>query len=188
MIRVGKFDYPVQELTLPREMVDLAPKDLARVRRENRQIARLWTREGARRFSLPLQAPFDPLPDGGRFGQRRIINGLVRSPHGGADYSAPEGTPVVAAADGVVAMVADHFFGGRSVFVDHGDRLITTYLHLARALVEEGQEVRRGERVGAVGATGRATGPHLHFGLRWHGARVDPSLLLGPPEAIPLIE
>lgn len=187
LVRVGKFDYPVQELTLPREMVELAPKDLARVRRENRQIARLWSRGGARRFSLPLQAPFDPLPEGGRFGRRRIINGALRSPHGGADYPAPQGTPVVAAADGVVAMVGDHFFGGRSVFLDHGDGLITMYLHLSRIFVEEGRQVRRGERVGVVGATGRATGPHLHFGVRWHGARVDPSLLLGPPEAIPSI-
>jgi murein DD-endopeptidase MepM/ murein hydrolase activator NlpD len=186
-IRVGRFDYPVQELTLPRAMVELAPKDLERVRRENRQIARLWTREGERRFSLPLQAPLDPLPEGERFGSRRVINGSVRSPHGGADYPAPKGTPVVAAADGVVALVGDHFFGGRSVFLDHGDGLITMYLHLSRVFVKEGREVRRGERVGEVGATGRATGPHLHFGVRWHGARVDPSLLLGPPEAIPPI-
>lgn len=186
-VRVGRFDYPVQTLTLPREMVELSKKDLERVRSENRQIARLWTREGPRRFSLPLHAPLDPLPEGGRFGHRRIINGSARSPHGGADYTAPEGTPVAAAADGVVAMVGDHFFGGRSLFLDHGDGLITMYMHLARIDVTEGQEVRQGERVGAVGATGRATGPHLHFGLRWRGARVDPALLLGQPEAIPPI-
>jgi murein DD-endopeptidase MepM/ murein hydrolase activator NlpD len=186
-VRVRRFDYPVQTLTLPREMVELSKKDLERVRNENRQIARLWTREGPRRFSLPLHAPLDPLPEGGRFGHRRIINGSARSPHGGADYTAPEGAPVAAAADGIVAMVGDHFFGGHSLFLDHGDGLITMYMHLARIDVAEGQEVRRGERVGAVGTTGRATGPHLHFGLRWRGARVDPSLLLGPPEAIPPI-
>ena len=85
-------------------------------------------------------------------------------------------------------MVADQFFGGNAVFVDHGDALISMYMHMSRVDVAEGQKVRRGERVGAVGSTGRATGPHLHFGARWRGARVDPALLLGEPEAIPAIE
>ncbi len=187
-MRVEEFDYPIQKLTLPRDMVELSAKDLARVQRENREMARLWTREGPRRFGLPLGAPLDPLPAGGRFGHRRIINGSPRSPHGGADYSEREGTPVLAAADGTVAMVADQFFGGHAVFVDHGDSLITMYMHLARADVAEGQPVRRGERVGAVGSTGRATGPHLHFGVRWRGARVDPALLLSDPGRIPSID
>ena len=186
-VQVGKFDYPVQKLTLPRRMVELSPEDLERVERENREMARLWTREGPRRFSLPLAAPLDPLPEGGRFGNRRIINGQPRSPHGGTDYSAPEGAPAFAAADGTVAMVADQFFGGNAVFVDHGDGLITMYMHLSRVDVREGQPVRRGEELGAVGSTGRATGPHLHFGVRWRGARVDPTLLLGNPEAIPAL-
>ena len=183
-VRVGEFDYPTQALTLPRNMVELSPEDLARVERENREMARLWTREGPRQFSLPLSAPLDPLPKGGRFGSRRIINGLARSPHGGTDYSAAEGAPVLAAADGTVAMVADQFFGGNAVFLDHGDGLVTMYMHLSRVDVREGHTVRRGERVGGVGSTGRATGPHLHFGVRWRGARVDPALLLGRPEAL----
>jgi murein DD-endopeptidase MepM/ murein hydrolase activator NlpD len=187
-VRVGKFDYPVQRLTLPRHMVELSPEDLARVERENREMAKLWTREGPRRFTLPLGPPLEPLPAGGRFGHRRVINGRARSPHGGADYSGAEGTPVLAAADGTVAMVADQFFGGNAVFLDHGDGLITMYMHLLRAGVEEGASVRRGERVGVVGSTGRATGPHLHFGVRWRGARVDPALLLGDPRAIPGVE
>ena len=187
-VRVGKFDYPVQKLTLPPNMVELSPEDLARVERENREMARLWTRAGPRRFALPLGAPLDPLPEGGRFGHRRIINGSPRSPHGGNDYSAAEGTPVLAAADGQVVMVADQFFGGHAVFVDHGDGLVSMYMHMSRVEVAEGQAVRRRERLGAVGHTGRATGPHLHFGLRWRGARVDPALLLGDPEAIPSID
>ena len=187
-VRVGKFDYPTQKLTLPRHMVELSPEDLERVDRENREMARLWTREGPRRFSLPLGRPLDPLPAGGRFGHRRVINGSPRSPHGGADYSVDAGTPVLAAADGTAAMVADQFFGGHAVFVDHGDGLLTMYMHLLRVDVREGASVRRGERVGAVGSTGRATGPHLHLGARWHGARVDPALLLGKPEGILAIE
>jgi murein DD-endopeptidase MepM/ murein hydrolase activator NlpD len=187
-VRVGRFDYPVQRLTLPGHMVELSPEDLERVRRETREMARLWTSEGPRRFGLPLGAPLDPLPAGGRFGHRRVINGRPRSPHGGADYSAAEGVPVLAAADGTVAMVADQFFGGNAVFIDHGDGLVTMYMHMSRVDVAEGGAVRRGERVGAVGSTGRATGPHLHFGARWRGARVDPALLLGDPKAIPAID
>jgi murein DD-endopeptidase MepM/ murein hydrolase activator NlpD len=183
-VRVGKFDYPVQKLTLPRHMVELSPSDLERVNRENREMARLWGREGPRRFSLPLGKPLEPLPVGGRFGHRRVINGSPRSPHGGADYSVDAGTPVLAAADGTVAMVADQFFGGNAVFVDHGDSLVSMYMHMSRVDVAEGDEVRRGARVG----TGRATGPHLHFGVRWRGARVDPALLLGSPGAILAIE
>jgi murein DD-endopeptidase MepM/ murein hydrolase activator NlpD len=186
-VRVSRFDYPVQRLTLPPGMVELSPEDAARVERENAEVARLWGREGDRRFELPLGAPLQPLPQGGRFGSRRIINGQPRSPHGGADYSVPAGTPVMAAADGVVALVGNHFFGGSSVFVDHGDGLVSSYFHLSRVDVREGQEVRRGERIGAVGSTGRATGPHLHFGVRWHAARVDPALLLAEPDRLPVL-
>ena len=186
-VRVGRFDYPVQRLTLPPGFVELSAEDAERVRRENAQVAALWSRQGPRRFELPLHPPLDPLPQGGRFGSRRVINGQPRSPHGGADYGAAEGTPVLAAADGVVALVGDHFFGGRSVFVDHGDGLITMYFHLSRVDVVQGQQLRLGERVGAVGSSGRATGPHLHFGARWRGARVDPRLLLADPGGLPAI-
>jgi murein DD-endopeptidase MepM/ murein hydrolase activator NlpD len=110
------------------------------------------------------------------------------SPHGGADFAADLGTPVRSAADGTVVMVANHFFGGNAVFVDHGDGLVSQYFHLSRALVREGQEVARGAVVGEVGATGRATGPHLHFGLRWRGARVNPVLLLAPPSSLPCLD
>lgn len=187
-VRVSRFDYPVQKLTLPKHMVDLSAADLARVRRENREMATLWKPRSPRRFGLPLEAPLDPLPQGGRFGHRRVINGSPRSPHGGVDYSVPEGTPVKAAADGTVVLVADHFFGGNAVFLDHGDGLVTQYFHLSRVDVRQGQSLERGALVGAVGATGRATGPHLHFGVRFRGARVDPELLLGAAAAMPCLD
>ena len=188
-VSVGRFDYPLQKLTLPRSMVELSPADLARVDRENRDMARLFKLRGPRRFSLPLGAPLDPLPVGGHFGQRRVINGEPRSPHGGADFAAPLGTPVPCAADGTVVMVANHFFGGNAVFVDHGDGLVSQYFHLSRDRRARRSAARAWRAlVDAVGATGRATGPHLHFGTRWRGARVDPALLLAPPSALPCLD
>ena len=184
-IRIGAYPYAVQKLTLPESQVDLSAEDLARVRLENADIGRLWRRSGPRRFTLPLHPPLDPLPGGDRFGSRRIINGQSKSPHSGADYSAEAGEPVLAAADGTVALADDHFFAGKSVFLDHGDGLISMYFHMSRLSVKEGQTVRRGQPVGAVGATGRATGPHLHFGIRWRRARIDPALLLGDPAGLP---
>ena len=116
---------------------------------------------------------------------RRIINGVSRGSHSGADFGAPSGMPVLAVADGEVALVGEHFFGGRSVFLDHGDGLITMYMHMSEVDVTAGEHVTAGQRIGAVGATGRAQGPHLHFGVRWHGARVDPMSLLGDVTKLP---
>jgi murein DD-endopeptidase MepM/ murein hydrolase activator NlpD len=111
------------------------------------------------------------------FGRRRIINGEPRNPHTGEDIAAPEGAPVVASNSGVVRLIADHFFSGHSVFIDHGDGLYTMYFHLSKALVVPSQRVRKGEMIGLVGASGRATGPHLHWGARLNGARVNPLAL-----------
>lgn len=183
---VSAYPYPVQHLTLADDSyVDLSASDLARVRRENAQIAQLWQRRDGALPPLPLAAPLQPLPPGGRFGSRRIINNQPRNPHSGADYAAPEGTPVLAVADGIAVLVDEHFFAGKSVYLDHGDGLISMYFHLAATAVTQGESVRRGQPIGSVGASGRATGPHLHFGLRWRGRRIDPAALLGPPEALP---
>lgn len=178
VLRVGEYPYPVQRLTVPEEQVHLSEEALRRVRRENRKIGALWARETRPRFSLPLHPPLRDLPSGGRFGARRILNGEPRSPHSGADYAAPGGEPVLAAADGTVVLTGDFFFSGNSIFIDHGGGLITMCFHLSRISVEEGAPVERGQVIGAVGSTGRSTGPHLHFGIRWHGARVDPDPLL----------
>ena len=182
---VGRYPYAEQRLTIEDESkVDLSPADLARVERENARIAKLWSRRTPRRFTLPLGPPLATLPAEGRFGARRVINGQPRSPHTGADYAAAAGTPVLAPAAGTVVLVGDLFFSGNSVFLDHGDGLITMSFHLSEVDVKEGQEVPAGQRLGRVGSTGRATGPHLHFGVRWRGARVDPGPLLGPPDAV----
>jgi murein DD-endopeptidase MepM/ murein hydrolase activator NlpD len=115
------------------------------------------------------------------FGARRVINGQPRAPHTGTDYAAPTGTPVVATNAGRVALVADFFFPGRLVVLDHGLGVYSLYFHLDRIAVAEGDRVGRGQPIGTVGATGRATGPHLHFGVHSGGARIDPATLLGLP-------
>ncbi len=187
-VRVGPYAYPVQRLEVAPDMVTPPPAQVERIEREQRRVAALWWSQGSRRFSLPLAPPLDPLPETGGFGSRRILNGEPRSPHSGIDVAAPTGTTVHAAATGTVVLAEDLYFSGNSVFIDHGDQLITMYFHLADIAVTPGAEVARGDPVGTVGATGRATGPHLHFGIRWRGARVDPSLLLGGQSSVPRIQ
>jgi murein DD-endopeptidase MepM/ murein hydrolase activator NlpD len=177
-VEVGEYPYPTEHLQVEEKYVEPPPEALERIERERRRAAAIFARETPRGFTLPLAPPLEPLPAAGRFGARRIFNGRPRSPHGGADYRAAPGTPVRAAADGVVALAEEHYFAGRSVFLDHGDGLISMSFHLSEILVAPGDAVRRGDPIGRVGATGRVTGPHLHFALRWHGARVDPALLL----------
>lgn len=184
-VKVGRYPYPEQRLSVPDRMVDLSPRDQARVARENARIAPLWKREGPPGFSLPLASPLPPGFKGERFGSRRVFNNQPRSPHNGMDFKAPAKTPVTAPADGVVVLAEEHFFAGNSVFVGHGGGLVSMVFHLTRIEVHTGQRVKRGQVIGHVGASGRATGPHLHFGVRWHGARIDPSLLLDPPELLP---
>ena len=184
-IGLGEYPYSVQRLHIKdRSRVDLSPENLARVQRENALIGKLWGRQGKPRFSLPLGPPLEDMPAGGRFGAKRIINGEPRSPHTGADYAVPRGTPVLAVGDAVVALTGEFFFSGNAVFLDHGNGLISMYFHLHEVFVEQGENVTRGHRLGTVGSTGRSTGPHLHFGIRWQGARIDPALLLGPAGAI----
>lgn len=184
-IGLGEYPYSVQRLEIKdRSRVDLSPENLARVQRENALIGKLWGRQGTPRFSLPLGAPLEKMPPGDRFGAKRIINGEPRSPHTGADYAVPQGTPVLAVEDATVALAGEFFFSGNAVFLDHGNGLISMYFHLHEMFVQQGDEVSRGRPIGTVGSTGRSTGPHLHFGIRWQGERVDPALLLGGPASI----
>ncbi|MEO8502630.1 MAG: M23 family metallopeptidase [Acidobacteriota bacterium] len=187
-LRVAAYPYPEQHIEIQdQSKVDLSPADLKRTEREEREVGKLFASSGSRRFTLPLGRPLTELPPGGRFGSRRWFNGQPRNPHTGADFAATEGTPVFASAEGKVVLAKDLFFSGNSVFVDHGDGLITMYFHFSKILVKVGQEVKRGSEVGLVGATGRASGPHLHMGVRWHGARVDPEPLLAAPGTIPAL-
>lgn len=187
-VRVAAYPYPEQRIEIEDDSkVNLSAADVERSRRESARISELWGLDSSRSFRLPLVPPLDPLPPGGRFGARRVFNDEPRSPHTGADYAAPAGAPVRAAGAGTVALTGDFFFSGRSVFIDHGDGLLTMYFHLSEIAVEEGGRVERGERIGAVGQSGRATGPHLHFGARWRGARIDPRFLFAPPTEVPTV-
>jgi hypothetical protein len=177
-VEIAAKGYGVEHLRLPEHMVTLDPATLKRVSREKVRFDTLWDRVGTERhwrgrFIRPvpgkLLAPF---------GRRRILNGEPRSPHSGVDLRAGTGEPVRAANNGRVALVGEFFFAGRSVVVDHGLGLYTMYFHLSRATVAEGDLVERGETIGLAGSTGRATGPHLHWGVRLNGARVDPLVLL----------
>lgn len=166
--------YPVQHLNLPNEMVDLDQKTLVRVGVESKKIRQVFKGVALERFWSgsfiePVQGRVS-----GRFGSQRVINGRPRSPHSGEDIAAPEGTPVVAMNSGIVQLTMDHFFTGKGVIIDHGLGLFSMYFHLSRVDVELGERVKKGSVIGSVGATGRATGPHLHWGIRLNGSRVDP--------------
>jgi murein DD-endopeptidase MepM/ murein hydrolase activator NlpD len=180
VVRLGRREFPVQRLTLPTPMVDLDPETERRAVAEGETLRALYrTVTPERLWRGPFVRPLAGDEPGTGFGSRRIINGQPRAPHGGTDYASPRGTPVGSANDGRVALVGDYFFPGRLVVVDHGLGLYTLYFHLDEVRVEIGERVMRGQPVGTVGSTGRATGPHLHFGVQLGPARIDPERLLG---------
>jgi murein DD-endopeptidase MepM/ murein hydrolase activator NlpD len=171
--------YPEQDITLKdKSKVELSPADLARALREIARIHKLehhWraAQQTDLDFVMPAKGPL-----GGRFGVRRVFNGEPRSPHSGLDVVVPRGTPVRSAAAGTVLAVGNFFFNGKTVFVDHGNGLITLYCHLSRISVRPGQAVRKGQRIALSGMTGRATGPHLHWSVVLNGTMVDPELFV----------
>ena len=120
------------------------------------------------------------------FGSQRIDNGVAMSPHYGVDMAAPVGTPIHAPADGVVSISDDYYLDGGFTLIDHGQGVSTSYLHQSRRLVKAGDAVRRGQRIGAIGATGRATGAHLHWAMNWFQVRLDPSRSTRKPKPDPL--
>ncbi len=176
-VKVSKKAYPTQRLTLPEDMVVLSPENEARVEREQERVAVLWPQWTDRRWTGDFVNP-RPGEISTIFGVKRIINHIPKSPHTGVDVAAHEGDPVVAPNDAVVAMVDVLFFTGNTVILDHGQGIYSMFFHLSKVLVEPGQTVKKGGVIGLVGHTGRATGPHLHWGVRVEGARVDPLELI----------
>jgi murein DD-endopeptidase MepM/ murein hydrolase activator NlpD len=166
-------------------MVEPEKRDLERITREQRRIGAAlgkWTdtTPATLRFMLPVEGPMSS-----PFGLRRFFNEKPRKPHSGLDLAAPEGVPVRAPAAGVISDTGDFFFNGNTVFIDHGQGLVTLYCHLSRIDVKAGQTVAAGETIGAVGKTGRVTGAHLHWSVSLNDARVDPMLFLGEPPPLP---
>ncbi len=178
-IKVLSGRFRVQKLSVDPKFVEVPPEERERVKADAERVSAAYrSAEAARRWSSFMRPA--PYP-GGNFGSRRVYNGKTTGVHAGLDVAAPKGTPVAASADGRVALAGDLYFSGGTVLLDHGDGLFTQYLHLSRIDVKDGDVVAKGTVVGLVGATGRVTGPHLHWAARLNGARVNPERLLALP-------
>jgi murein DD-endopeptidase MepM/ murein hydrolase activator NlpD len=180
-VAVAAEHFREQRMTLPKEQVEPDDAALKRIALEKEKVQavlavltpdRLWTHV----FIVPVEGTAS-----GAFGSKRILNGQPRNQHNGEDIAAPLGTPVKATNDGIVKMVDDHFFSGKGVILDHGLGLFTMYFHLDTATVKEGERVKRGDVIGTVGQSGRATGPHLHWCAWLNGSRVNPFALAKLP-------
>ncbi len=177
---VARRSYDIQRIEgVPQETVTPPPEVMARIQREARLVASARAASAPRLdylagFARPLAGPV-----AGVYGSQRVYNGVPRSPHYGLDIAAPTGTPVMAPAPGIVKLVQrDLYFSGGTLIVDHGYGVFSTFIHLSDILVGEGDAVAAGDPIARVGATGRATGPHLDWRINWYDVRVDPALVL----------
>jgi murein DD-endopeptidase MepM/ murein hydrolase activator NlpD len=171
-------DFAVQHLTIDESKNTLSKTDLDRHNRERAMIIKMFSQSQPQKlweqsFAKPLQGRLST-----PFGVKRFINKQPRNPHSGVDIAAPLGTEVKATATGIVSLTGEHFFAGKSIYIDHGQNIFSMYFHLDSIEVHDGQSVAGGDIIGLVGATGRATGPHLHWGMRMHTTPIDPFSLL----------
>ncbi|MCJ0974092.1 peptidoglycan DD-metalloendopeptidase family protein [Pseudomonas sp. PS1] len=180
VFRVSPRTYREQRITLKNQrQVDPNPEDLKRIERELAEQNQAYRQFSPRQpsnllFDKPVEGPLSS-----PFGLRRFFNGQERNPHSGLDFAVPAGTPIKTPAAGKVILTGDYFFNGRTVFVDHGQGLISMFCHLSKVEVQVGDELERGAVLGQVGSTGRATGPHLHWNVSLNDSRVDPAIFIG---------
>jgi len=175
---ISKGEFRISHISVKKNMAEFNKETLQRIQREVKALKAT--------YSEPVDARLDPVmhfrPIDGiestPFGAQRYVNGEPRSPHSGIDIAAPAGTPIRLPLAGSVLMVADMYLNGKTIAIGHGNGLVSVYSHMQSTAVSKGQWIKTGETIGEVGATGRATGPHLHWGLRFHNARVNPASIL----------
>jgi murein DD-endopeptidase MepM/ murein hydrolase activator NlpD len=180
-IVVGRATYPSIAVTVPKQFTEPSAEQLKKIAEDKTLKQDVFNRvnplrEWSGKFTAPADARTSDV-----FGTQRTFNGQVQSTHQGLDFAVPAGTPVAALNSGTVLVARPMFFEGNCVVLDHGQGLLTIYMHLSEFKVKEGEHVTRGEVVGLSGGTGRATGPHLHVGVRWEGMYLDPAILLKLP-------
>jgi len=177
-VRVVRTQYPTIALRVSEQFTAPDSQNLARIEQEHEVKTKVFSvlspeREWSGRFTVPVSSSVSDA-----FGTRRTFNGLTESVHHGLDYHAQPGTPVLAANHGTVLLARNLFFEGNCVVLDHGQGLLTLYMHLSEIKVNEGDKVARGQEIGLSGATGLATGPHLHMAVRWQGIYLNPVVML----------
>jgi murein DD-endopeptidase MepM/ murein hydrolase activator NlpD len=183
ILTIAPREYPTQRIDgLPAHFVTPPAAVLARIKRENAAIAKVRTHDLNQTYYLGDWLRPAAGHISGVFGSQRILNGQKKRPHFGLDFAGPAGSPVIAPADGIVVLAeSDLYYTGVTVFLDHGYGLISAYLHMSKRSVKPGDFVKRGQQIGAIGATGRVTGPHLDWRVNWFDQRLDPAYLI-PPE------
>lgn len=181
LVVVAKAKYPKIAVTVAKQYTEPSPEQLLEINQEKTLKQQVFSRTGPERewagkFLPPVNAPISDV-----FGTARTFNGEVQSVHQGLDYRVPAGTPVDALNAGTVLLARALFFEGDCIVLDHGQGLMTIYMHLSEMKVKEGEQVARGQEIASSGGTGRATGPHLHVAVRWQGIYLDPERLLSLP-------
>lgn len=174
--------YHIEKFNIASKYVSPPTKELKRIDKETKMMKQARSKVGKVDSAFFTSGFVSPVENGrltGVFGSQRILNGTPKSPHNGIDLAAPKGTPVLAASDGIVQIAGNNFYyNGNFVLLDHGQGLTSVYLHMNKLLVKTGDFVKKGQKIGEVGTTGRSTAPHLHWGVQWFDKRIDPEMLL----------